>query len=254
MPARGTPKKHPKQTPYTHLKLPVELYAELETMARENGLINPRNREGNRTKLIEEMIVVYRTKNRPNEVKVGALSYPVKWVERYTLLQPGCISMHRISQNEIRVKDVISSDFVPLLNPAPGVYIEVIRAHGVHYIHESDISHVRIQGGEYVEKLTPCLGVGDEIDQADYWVMSYSHQVLLDILPNWVKSSERTMVNHIRHYHSNYDRVLDRLVKPKNYSRQKYLKIFAWFNNEISKQYPDLESECQQQIKSKMQP
>lgn len=76
--------------------LPKDLYDALEVLARERGLINVRNGQGNRRKLIEEMIVVYQTRTVPNEVRVGALVYPVKWVERYSLLQPGCLAMHRI--------------------------------------------------------------------------------------------------------------------------------------------------------------
>ena len=42
-----------KKGPTKSLKLPKELYDKAEELAREMGLINPRNQAGNRTKVIE---------------------------------------------------------------------------------------------------------------------------------------------------------------------------------------------------------
>jgi hypothetical protein len=56
MPAKGTKKSNPtgKQS-RKPVDIPQALYDALEVSARERGLINLRNGQGNRTKLIEEM-------------------------------------------------------------------------------------------------------------------------------------------------------------------------------------------------------
>jgi hypothetical protein len=54
MPTKGTRKINPKGIqPRQHVSIPKELHEELERLAVVHGLINPRNQEGNRSKLIE---------------------------------------------------------------------------------------------------------------------------------------------------------------------------------------------------------
>lgn len=54
MPARGTRKANPKgKAPQVQVGLNKELYDELERLAVAHDLINPRNGQGNRTKIIE---------------------------------------------------------------------------------------------------------------------------------------------------------------------------------------------------------
>lgn len=55
MPAKGTRKRKPNPTPSTHLKISIDLYDELEKVAKANGIINPRNGQGNRIKMIERL-------------------------------------------------------------------------------------------------------------------------------------------------------------------------------------------------------
>lgn len=55
MPAKGTRKQKPNPTPSTHIKIPIDLYDELEKVAKANGIINPRNGQGNRIKVIERL-------------------------------------------------------------------------------------------------------------------------------------------------------------------------------------------------------
>lgn len=55
MPAKGTRKRKPNPTPSTHIKISIDLYDELEKVAKANGIINPRNGQGNRIKVIERL-------------------------------------------------------------------------------------------------------------------------------------------------------------------------------------------------------
>ncbi|MBD0345970.1 MAG: hypothetical protein ICV63_14340 [Coleofasciculus sp. Co-bin14] len=56
MPAKGTKKKNPTgKRPQTQIGLPTELYDALDTLGRVNGIVNPRNGHGNRTKVIERL-------------------------------------------------------------------------------------------------------------------------------------------------------------------------------------------------------
>ena len=56
MPAKGTRKKNPKgKTPQVQIGLSKDLYDELDVLGRANGIINPRNGNGNRTKVIEKL-------------------------------------------------------------------------------------------------------------------------------------------------------------------------------------------------------
>lgn len=54
MPAKGTRKRNPKgKAPQVQMGLPKGLYEELERLAIVHNLINPRNGQGNRSKIIE---------------------------------------------------------------------------------------------------------------------------------------------------------------------------------------------------------
>lgn len=56
MPAKGTRKRNPKgKRPATKMEIPNELYDALERLGRTNGVLNPRNGQGNRTKVIERL-------------------------------------------------------------------------------------------------------------------------------------------------------------------------------------------------------
>ncbi|HEY9598192.1 MAG TPA: hypothetical protein V6D33_11035 [Cyanophyceae cyanobacterium] len=55
MPTKGTHKLNPQPTPSTHLKIPLTLYEGLERLGKVNGIINPRNGQGNRTRVIERL-------------------------------------------------------------------------------------------------------------------------------------------------------------------------------------------------------
>jgi len=189
----------------------------------------------------------------PATISVGALVYPVKFVERYTLLQPRCVIKHHISQHERYVDEVVSSDFAPVKGVTPGLYAKVGRAHDCHYIHELEVTHVRSFLGRYVEKLTHTpISKAGEIQESSYWIMPYSYLNLVAILPDWVKGSERLIVNHLRHYHSNYEQVLKSMRDSATYSWGRYLDTFVWFNSEIGRYYPDLMAECQRQINEKL--
>ena len=68
MPAKGTRKRNPKgKRPFTRMEIPDDLYEEIERLAVMRDLINPRNGNGNRTKLIELAI---------NAFKAFSRSYP----------------------------------------------------------------------------------------------------------------------------------------------------------------------------------
>lgn len=65
MPSKGTQKKNPKgKHPTTQMALPNELYEEIERLAVMRDLINPRNGNGNRTKLIELAIDAFKAFSR----------------------------------------------------------------------------------------------------------------------------------------------------------------------------------------------
>jgi hypothetical protein len=55
MPAKGTRKKNPNPTPSTHLKISLDLHDRLDKTGRANGIINPRNGQGNRHEVIERL-------------------------------------------------------------------------------------------------------------------------------------------------------------------------------------------------------
>lgn len=56
MPAKGTSKRNPKgKAPQAQMGLSRELYDALDNLGRTNGIINPRNGQGNRTKVIEKL-------------------------------------------------------------------------------------------------------------------------------------------------------------------------------------------------------
>lgn len=56
MPAKGTRKRNPQgKRPSTQMDLPNELYDALERVGKANNIINPRNGQGNRTKVIERL-------------------------------------------------------------------------------------------------------------------------------------------------------------------------------------------------------
>lgn len=160
--------------------------------------------------------------------------------------------MHRTSQHERSVDEVVSSDFVPFQISVPGLYAKVNRAYDVHYIHEADIIHVRAFLGRYVEKLFS-VSNSQATEESSYWIMPYSSLQLADLLPDWVKDDKRLVVNHLRHYHSNYEQALRSMRSAGTYSRGKYLNAFTWFNCEIGKYYPDLMTECQRQIDEKLE-
>ena len=56
MPTKGTHKLNPQPTPSTHLKIPLTLHKELEGLGKANGIINPRNKQGNRIRVIERLL------------------------------------------------------------------------------------------------------------------------------------------------------------------------------------------------------
>lgn len=56
MPAKGTRKRNPKgKTPQAQMGLSKDLYDALDNLGRANGIVNPRNGQGNRTKVIERL-------------------------------------------------------------------------------------------------------------------------------------------------------------------------------------------------------
>lgn len=56
MPAKGTRKRNPKgKTPQVQMGLSKELYDELDKLGKASGIINPRNGNGNRTRVIEKL-------------------------------------------------------------------------------------------------------------------------------------------------------------------------------------------------------
>lgn len=74
MPAKGTRKANPKgKRPETQMALPNDLYDEIERLAIAYDLINPRNGQGNRTKLIELVILSFKTFGRSYP---DAMPYP----------------------------------------------------------------------------------------------------------------------------------------------------------------------------------
>lgn len=61
MPAKGTKKKKPREIPArSPVFLPDDLYEEIERLAAVHGILNPRNKQGNRTKLIELAIMAFK--------------------------------------------------------------------------------------------------------------------------------------------------------------------------------------------------
>lgn len=56
VPAKGTCKRNPKgKRLETQMALPNELYDALEQLGKANGIVNPRNGQGNRTRVIEKL-------------------------------------------------------------------------------------------------------------------------------------------------------------------------------------------------------
>lgn len=56
MPAKGTCKRNPKgKAPQVQMGLSKELYNALDELGRANGIVNPRNGQGNRTRVIERL-------------------------------------------------------------------------------------------------------------------------------------------------------------------------------------------------------
>ena len=56
MPSKGTRKRNPKgKAPQAQIGLSRELYDELERLGKANNIINPRNGDGNRTRVIERL-------------------------------------------------------------------------------------------------------------------------------------------------------------------------------------------------------
>lgn len=56
MPTKGTRKRNPKgKAPQVQMGLPIDIYDALAELGRVNGIINPRNGQGNRTRVIERL-------------------------------------------------------------------------------------------------------------------------------------------------------------------------------------------------------
>lgn len=56
MPAKGTRKRNPKgKAPQVQMGLSKKLYDALDSLGKVNGITNPRNGQGNRTKVIERL-------------------------------------------------------------------------------------------------------------------------------------------------------------------------------------------------------
>lgn len=75
MPAKGTKKKNPKQTiARSSVFLPNDLYDEIERLAAIHGILNPRNKQGNRTKLIELAVMAFKLFSR--HYHTDSMPYP----------------------------------------------------------------------------------------------------------------------------------------------------------------------------------
>lgn len=80
MPAKGTRKVNPKgKTPQVQMGLPKNLYEELERLAVVHDLINPRNGQGNRSKIIELATRAFRVFSR--YYSTDTMPYPEKLVD-----------------------------------------------------------------------------------------------------------------------------------------------------------------------------
>lgn len=60
MPAKGTKKRNPQTIARSSVFLPNDLYNEIERLAAIHGILNPRNGQGNRTKLIELAVMAFK--------------------------------------------------------------------------------------------------------------------------------------------------------------------------------------------------
>lgn len=59
MPAKGTKKKNPAgKQPRKPVDLPVGLYDAIDKLGRANGIINPRNGQGNRSQVIDRLLKI----------------------------------------------------------------------------------------------------------------------------------------------------------------------------------------------------
>lgn len=59
MPTKGSRKKNPKGKEVRHhVTLPAPLYDALEQLGTSNGIVNPRNGQGNRTRVIERLFAM----------------------------------------------------------------------------------------------------------------------------------------------------------------------------------------------------
>lgn len=60
MPAKGTKKQNSQAIARSSVFLPNDLYDEIERLAAIHGILNPRNKQGNRTRLIELAVMAFK--------------------------------------------------------------------------------------------------------------------------------------------------------------------------------------------------
>jgi hypothetical protein len=60
MPAKGTKKKNPQAIARSPVFLPNDLYDEIERLAATYSILNPRNKQGNRTELIKLAVMAFK--------------------------------------------------------------------------------------------------------------------------------------------------------------------------------------------------
>ena len=76
MPSKGTRKRNPKgKAPQAQMGLPKDLYDALDELGKANGIINPRNGQGNRTRAIERLFAILPVFSQAKAVIEMSLEY-----------------------------------------------------------------------------------------------------------------------------------------------------------------------------------